>query len=116
MRDHDADFRELRQISRTFGAKKMLLGVGSFLLYVLLSCFAPALMDLPVLGHITVGFVLGLLQFVIMAAIARLHAVHMRTEVEPLVDQLREEREEAEKARQTEEQGPIPSKIRYRSW
>jgi uncharacterized membrane protein (DUF485 family) len=112
LRNDDSDFRELRQAHRSFGVKKMLLGVGSFLLYVLLSCFTPGLMDLPVFGHITVGLVLGLLQFVVMAVVARLYAVHRRTQIEPLVGRLREG---VEWARQPGEQELILNKSRYGS-
>ncbi|MGW2521406.1 DUF485 domain-containing protein [Streptomyces sp. NPDC001617] len=61
------------------------IGVGGFLLYVLLSSFTPGLMNSSLSGHLTLGLALGLGQFVLMAVIARRYVVHMRTRVDPVV-------------------------------
>jgi uncharacterized membrane protein (DUF485 family) len=109
----DQDYHEVRRAYRTFGTTAMLLSVGSFVLYVLLSCFTPALMDIQVAGHVTLGLIGGLSQFVVMATTARLYAVHMRTRVDPIVDRFRsEEDQRAEQQRQN----TAPSPEEFRAW
>jgi uncharacterized membrane protein (DUF485 family) len=98
----DPDYRKIRRAHRSFGARATLLSVGSFILYVLLSCFSPDLMDLQVTGRITLGLLGGLAQFLIMAATVWFYAVRMRSRVDPIVDRFREEeRQRAEQQRQT---------------
>jgi uncharacterized membrane protein (DUF485 family) len=109
----DPDFREVRRAYRTFGATAALIAVGSFLLYVLLSCFAPVVMDLPLIGNITVGLVIGLLQFVVMGATAYLYAVRMRTRIDPLVDRFRDEAAQAGKGEAPGRGQPRASKTEF---
>lgn len=77
------EFRLLRRAHRRSGVRMTLLAVGGFLLYVLLSGFAPGLMNTPLGGHLTLGLALGLGQFAIMAVIARRRLVHLRTHADP---------------------------------
>ncbi|MHC3467470.1 DUF485 domain-containing protein [Streptomyces sp. 7R007] len=81
--DHP-EFHSLRHAHRRFGARATVWSVGVFLLYVLLSSFAPSLMNQPLAGHLTFGLALGLGQFVVMAVTVWAYTRHMRTRVDPL--------------------------------
>ncbi|KUO17482.1 DUF485 domain-containing protein [Streptomyces dysideae] len=85
----DPEFRSLRRAQRHFGTRATILSVGGFLLYVLLSHFAPGLMNQPLLGHLTLGLALGLGQFAVMGVTAWCYVRHMRTRVDPLARGLR---------------------------
>ncbi|MEV0637343.1 DUF485 domain-containing protein [Streptomyces sp. NPDC050619] len=85
----DPEFRALRRTQRRFGTLATVLSVGAFLLYVLLSGFAPAMMSQPLFGHFTIGLALGLGQFVVMAVTVWRYLQHMRTEVDPRARRLR---------------------------
>ena len=78
------EFHSLRRVQRRFGLRATLLSVGWFLLYVVLSHFAPGTMNTPLAGPLTVGLTLGLGQFVVMGVTAWCHVRHMRTRVDPL--------------------------------
>ncbi|MFF4213456.1 DUF485 domain-containing protein [Streptomyces sp. NPDC001796] len=93
------DFQSIRGAFRTFPAVTVTLVVGGFLLYVLLSSFAPRVMNQPLAGHLTVGLALGLAQFAVMALAVWRHTVHMRRRVDPAVRRLRTELERAEARR-----------------
>ncbi|MEV6027577.1 DUF485 domain-containing protein [Streptomyces sp. NPDC052036] len=97
LRDHP-EFPPLRHAFRALGATTAALVVGAFLLYVLLSSFAPGLMNQPLVGHLTLGLALGLAQFGLMALAVRRYTVHMRNRVDPVVRRLRSERDRARPA------------------
>ena len=78
------EFQALKRAQRRSGVAMTVIGVGGFLLYVLLSSFMPGLMNSSLSGHLTLGLALGLGQFVLMAVIARRYVVHMRTRVDPV--------------------------------
>ena len=63
---HDPEFRSLRRARLRFGVRATALSVGAFLLYVLLSSFAPSVMNQPLIGRLTLGLALGLAQFAVM--------------------------------------------------
>ncbi|WP_037682209.1 DUF485 domain-containing protein [Streptomyces griseus] len=86
---HDPEFRSLRRARLRFATRATALSVGAFLLYVLLSSFAPGVMNEPLIGHFTLGLALGLGQFVVMAVTAWRYATYMRTKVDPLADHFR---------------------------
>ncbi|MFF3334610.1 DUF485 domain-containing protein [Streptomyces sp. NPDC002888] len=86
---HDPEFRSLRRARLRFGVRATALSVGAFLLYVLLSSFAPGVMNQPLIGHFTLGLALGLGQFAVMAATAWFYVRHMRTKVDPLAGHFR---------------------------
>ncbi|MES5820506.1 DUF485 domain-containing protein [Streptomyces sp. RG80] len=86
---HDPAYRTLRRTHRQFGVKATSVAVGGFLLYVLLSSFAPTVMNRSVSGHLTLGLALGLGQFVLMGVIVWRYLVHHRTRVTPVVRSLR---------------------------
>ncbi|MGV9566807.1 DUF485 domain-containing protein [Streptomyces sp. NPDC003480] len=94
LRDHP-EFPPLRHAFRAFGATAAALVVGGFLLYVLLSGFAPGLMNQPLAGHLTLGLALGLAQFGLMALAVWRYAAHMSRRVDPVARRLRSERDRA---------------------
>jgi uncharacterized membrane protein (DUF485 family) len=117
----DPEFHAIRHAYRVFGTTVMLVSMGSFLLYVLLSCFAPDVMNLQVAGHVTLGLLGGLAQLVIMGVSAWFYAVRMRARVDPIVDRFREkdrQRAEARQQRQRRQQqhGEGGGMGRARAW
>jgi uncharacterized membrane protein (DUF485 family) len=78
------EFHSLRRAQRRFGLRATLLSVGGFLVFVLVSHFAPDAMNTPLIGHFTLGLALGLGQFVAMGVTAWCYTRHMRTRVDPL--------------------------------
>jgi uncharacterized membrane protein (DUF485 family) len=88
----DPEFHSLRRHRLRFGTRATVLSVGGFLLYVLLSSFAPGMMNQPLLGRLTLGLALGLAQFAVMAVTAWCYVRHMRTKVDPLARRLRAQR------------------------
>ncbi|MGA5899142.1 DUF485 domain-containing protein [Streptomyces venetus] len=96
--DHP-EFHSLRRAQRRFGIRASILSVGGFLLYVLLSFFAPLVMNQPLFGRLTIGLVLGLGQFVVMGVTSWCYVRHMRTRVDPLARGLRTRLQEDEDRR-----------------
>ncbi|MFE7858854.1 DUF485 domain-containing protein [Streptomyces sp. NPDC057403] len=78
------EFQALKRAQRRSGVAMTAIAVGGFLLYVLLSSFAPDLMNSSLSGHLTLGLALGVGQFALMAVIARWYVVRMRTRVDPV--------------------------------
>jgi uncharacterized membrane protein (DUF485 family) len=87
------------------------LSVGAFLSYVVLSSFAPGVMNQRLAGHLTVGLALGLTQFAVIGVTAWLYPRHMRRNVDPVVRRLRAQLEDHEG-----EQRRIPVGRRFRGW
>jgi uncharacterized membrane protein (DUF485 family) len=61
-----------------------------YLLYVLLSTYAPDFMGKPMFGNVTVGIVFGLLQFLTTFAITHLYVSHANKRTDPIADEMRE--------------------------
>ena len=68
------EFAELRRTFRRFVFPMSALFLGWYLLYVLLSISATDFMGIPVVGHIHLGLILGLLQFVSTFVITTVYA------------------------------------------
>ena len=83
------EFQSLRNGYRRFAAVSTALAVGGFLLYVLLSNFAPGIMNQPLAGHVTLGLALGLGQFAVMGVTAWRYVRRMRTHFDPVARGLR---------------------------
>ncbi|WP_210592087.1 DUF485 domain-containing protein [Streptomyces sp. GESEQ-35] len=114
--DHP-DFHSLRRNQRRFGTKATVLSVGGFLLYVLLSSFAPAVMNQPLFGHLTLGLALGLGQFAVMAFTAWRYTRHMSTRVDPLARGLRAQLSQQEERRnRTADRTTDRHPRGYRTW
>ncbi|MER6287049.1 DUF485 domain-containing protein [Streptomyces sviceus] len=112
-------YQSLRRSHRRFGVRATAVAVGGFLLYVLLSSFAPGLMNTPVSGHLTLGLALGLGQFVLMGVIVWRYLVHVRTQVTPAVRGLRglvRHHETAARERSAFEARTARREEEFRSW
>ncbi|MFD9127815.1 DUF485 domain-containing protein [Kitasatospora sp. NPDC059571] len=72
--EESTEFRELRTSFRNFAFPVTAGFILWYLLYVLLSGYAPAFMAATVVGHINVALLLGLLQFASTFAIAAWYA------------------------------------------
>ncbi|MFJ5233712.1 DUF485 domain-containing protein [Kitasatospora sp. NPDC088391] len=72
--EETAEFRQLRSSFRNFAFPVTAGFVLWYLLYVLLSCYAPGFMSTKVVGNINLALVLGLLQFASTFAIAAWYA------------------------------------------
>jgi uncharacterized membrane protein (DUF485 family) len=70
-----------------------------YLLYVLLSTYAPGFMATPVFGNVNLGILLGLAQFVSTFAITHLYVAHANRSTDPIADEMRERLEHHEYAR-----------------
>ncbi|GGM76284.1 clumping factor B [Longimycelium tulufanense] len=87
----DPRFRELRRRLRGFVFPMTALFLGWYLLYVLLADYAHEFMSMRVVGNITVGLVLGLLQFVSTFVITTLYVRYANRRLDPLADEIRGE-------------------------
>ncbi|MFB8241159.1 DUF485 domain-containing protein [Kitasatospora purpeofusca] len=90
--EESAEFRGLRSSFRSFAFPVTIGFVLWYLLYVLLSSYAPGLMGTRVVGHINVALVLGLLQFVTTFAIAAWYARYAARRLDPPAAAIREAR------------------------
>jgi uncharacterized membrane protein (DUF485 family) len=94
-RVHDSpDFQRLRHRLRVFVFPMTALFLAWYLLYVLLADYAHGFMSVKLAGNITVGLVLGLLQFVSTFAITSLYVRFANRNLDPIADQIRDELEE----------------------
>jgi uncharacterized membrane protein (DUF485 family) len=87
----DPRFQDLRRRFRTFTFTWTAVGLGFYLLYVLMSAYARDFMETTLFGNINVALVFGLLQFVSTFGIAWLYSRYADRELDPLADELREE-------------------------
>ncbi|MFF7991886.1 DUF485 domain-containing protein [Kitasatospora xanthocidica] len=88
--DESEEFRTLRRSFRSFAFPVTIGFVLWYLLYVLLSCYAPGLMGTKVLGHVNLALVLGLLQFATTFAIAAWYARYADRRIDPVAAAIRE--------------------------
>ncbi len=88
------EFRELRRRFRTFVFPMTAAFLAWYLLYVVMSAWARGFMAHKVLGHINVGFVFGLLQFVSTFLIAWVYSRYANNKLDPLSASIRERIEE----------------------
>jgi len=88
-----ADFQELRRRLRTFVFPVTGLFLAWYLLYVLMSSYAPAFMSIKLAGNVNVGLVFGLLQFVSTFGITAWYVHYANRRLDPLAGQLREQLE-----------------------
>ncbi|MDX2600195.1 DUF485 domain-containing protein [Streptomyces caniscabiei] len=105
------EFRSINAAYRRFGIVATALSVGGFLSYVLLSSFAPGVMNERLTGHLTLGLALGLAQFAVMGVTAFLYVRHMREKIDPVVRRLRTQIEEDEAERRR-----VPAGRRFGAW
>lgn len=86
----DPDFAELRRRYRRFAVPATIAFLVWYVTYVVCNNWARAFMDTPVVGHVNVAVVFGLLQFVSTFVIAFLYSRHASRELDPLSTQLRD--------------------------
>ncbi|GAA2234788.1 MULTISPECIES: DUF485 domain-containing protein [Kitasatospora] len=84
------EFRELRGSFRGFAFPVTAGFILWYLLYVLLSSYAPGFMATRVVGHVNVALVLGLLQFASTFAIAACYARFADRRLDPSAAAIRE--------------------------
>jgi len=82
------EFTTLRRKYRGFAIPWTVAFLAWYLLYVVLSMWAPGFMDAKLVGNINVALVFGLLQFVSTFTIAYLYARHANRELDPLARRL----------------------------
>jgi uncharacterized membrane protein (DUF485 family) len=93
------EFVELKRRFRRFAFPMTVAFLAWYLLYVLLSTYAPGFMATPVFGNVNLGILLGLAQFVSTFAITHLYVAHANRRTDPISDEMRERLEHHEYAR-----------------
>jgi uncharacterized membrane protein (DUF485 family) len=86
----DPDFAELKRRYRRFAIPATIAFLVWYVTYVICNNWARGFMDTPVIGHINVAVVFGLLQFLSTFVIAYLYSRHASRELDPLSTPLRE--------------------------
>ena len=84
------EFAELRRQFRSCAVPMTVAFLAWYLLYVLLSTYAPGFMATPVFGNVNLGILLGLAQFVSTFAITHLYVAHANRSTDPIADEMRE--------------------------
>ncbi|MFD9094325.1 DUF485 domain-containing protein [Streptomyces collinus] len=85
---HDLD--ALRSAYRVLRRVSTLTALGSFVVYVLLSCCAPDLMGTEIAGELSLGMAVGILQLVVTFAAVLWYGRSARRSVDPLARAVRE--------------------------
>ena len=84
------EFVELKRKFRRFAFPMTFAFFAWYLLYVLLSTYAPDLMATKVFGNVNLGLLLGLAQFVTTFVITHLYVAHANRRTDPIADEMRE--------------------------
>jgi uncharacterized membrane protein (DUF485 family) len=92
------EFQELKKRFRAFAFPMTVAFLAWYLLYVLLSTYAPDFMATPVFGNVNIGLLMGLGQFVSTFAITHLYVRHANRRTDPIADEMRERLEHHEYA------------------
>ena len=92
------EFQELKRRFRAFAFPMTVAFLVWYLLYVLLSTYAPDFMATPVFGNVNLGILLGLAQFVSTFVITHLYVAHADKRTDPIADEMRERLEHHEYA------------------
>jgi uncharacterized membrane protein (DUF485 family) len=92
------EFVELKRRFRRFAFPMTVAFLAWYLLYVLLSTYAPDFMATPVFGNVNLGILLGLGQFVSTFVITHLYVAHANKRTDPISDEMRERLEHHEYA------------------
>jgi uncharacterized membrane protein (DUF485 family) len=86
----DAGLAALRSAYRLLRRISTLTALGSFVVYVVLSCYAPGLMGSKVTGELSLGMALGILQLVVTFAAVFWYGRSAQRSVDPLARAVRE--------------------------
>ncbi|MFF3334489.1 DUF485 domain-containing protein [Streptomyces sp. NPDC002888] len=85
-----ADLAALRSAYRVLRRTSTLAALGSFVVYVVLSCCAPGLMGARIAGELSLGMALGVLQLLVTFAALFWYGRSARRSVDPLARTVRE--------------------------
>ncbi len=96
------EFRELRRRHRSFAFPLAVAFLVWYFAYVLLADYAHDFMSTPVIGHINLGVILGLGQFVTTFGITMWYVSYANRKLDPLATSIREELETRETVGSTE--------------
>lgn len=89
------EFAKLRHALRSFVFPVTIAFLVWYFTYVLCAAFARPFMNIQVFGHITVGLLFGVLQFISTFLIALWYAKYADKKFDPLADKLRDRMEGA---------------------
>jgi uncharacterized membrane protein (DUF485 family) len=95
------EFIELKRRFRRFAFPMTVAFLSWYLLFVLLSTYAPDFMATPVFGNVNLGLLFGLAQFVSTFVITHLYVAHANKYTDPIADEMRERLEHHAYARPT---------------
>ncbi|MER6470748.1 DUF485 domain-containing protein [Streptomyces collinus] len=87
---YGGDLDALRSAYRVLRRVSTLTALGSFVVYVLLSCCAPGLMGAEIAGDLSLGMAVGILQLVVTFAAVLWYGRSARRSVDPLARAVRE--------------------------
>ncbi|MEU2715647.1 DUF485 domain-containing protein [Streptomyces sp. NPDC007205] len=87
---HDDGLTALRSAYRLLRRISTLTALGSFVVYVVLSCWAPGLMGSRIAGELSLGMALGVLQLVVTFAAVFWYGRSAQRTVDPLARAVRE--------------------------
>ncbi|MEY9989188.1 uncharacterized membrane protein (DUF485 family) [Streptomyces sp. V4I8] len=87
---HDTGLAALRSAYRLLRRISTLTALGSFVVYVVLSCYAPGLMGSVITGELSLGMALGVLQLVVTFAAVFWYGRSAQRSVDPLARAIRE--------------------------
>jgi uncharacterized membrane protein (DUF485 family) len=86
----EPDFAALRSSYRRFAFPATIVFMAWYITYVICNNWARDFMNTPVVGHVNVAVVFGLLQFLSTFVIAYLYSRHANRSLDPLATKLRE--------------------------
>jgi len=89
------EFALLKRRFKGFAFPMTALFLVWYLAYVLMSVYARDLMATPVIGHLNLGMIIGLLQFVSTFIITWLYIRHANKNLDPIASKLRADLEGA---------------------
>ncbi|WP_128429880.1 DUF485 domain-containing protein [Streptomyces cyaneus] len=84
------DLAALRSAYRLLRRVSTLTALGSFVVYVVLSCYAPGLMGAEIAGELSLGMALGILQLVVTFAAVFWYGRSAQRSVDPLAHAVRD--------------------------
>ncbi|MDP9390738.1 MAG: DUF485 domain-containing protein [Actinomycetota bacterium] len=83
------EFIDLKRRFRRFAFPMTVAFFTWYVLYLLLSTYAPGFMATPVLGNVNLGILLGLGQFVTTFVITHVYVAHANRQTDPIADEMR---------------------------
>ena len=83
------EFIDLKRRFRRFAFPMTVAFFAWYVLYLLLSTYAPDLMATPVFGNVNLGILLGLGQFLTTFVITHVYVAHANRQTDPIADEMR---------------------------